>query len=201
MGAVDTILTAARYKIADTLKKNYKDDELLSFANEGNRMLRRSIAILAPDLIITKETKDTVANQDFVSTAKTILHIPDGYVRINKERLLLVRPDDIGDLSETGLPRCFWQEGFNKIALWPVPDGAYSADIRYVETASVLAAGGSTPWPDEYDDIIQEYIVIRAGTRDEATMDVEQVFLKWFIDQVTPLVCLSTPAGGAKSKW
>jgi hypothetical protein len=201
MGAVNGIISAARYKIVDTLSKNFTDTELLVYVNEGNRLLRKTVALLNPNLVITKETKNTTASQDYVTTAKTILHLPDGCVRIDGDPIYLINPEDIHDLSETGQPKYYWQEGFTTVTLWPVPDKVYSVSIRYVESATALIAGGNTIWPAEYDDIIQEYMVIRAGTRDGAITDVEQQFLKWFIDQITPFVCLATPAGGAESYW
>jgi len=201
MGAVNDILTGARYKIVDTLGKNYKDAELLSYANEGNRLLRKSVALINPDLILTKETKNTVAGTDTVTTSGTILLAPDGYVYVDKKRLSMAKASDFDDLTVRGCPQYFWQEGFNGIRLLPVPDQTYSCDIRYVAQGAALVAGGNTPWPVEYDDLIQEYIVVRAGTRDEAAMDVEQQFLRWFTDQLSTMIILSTPAGAAKSMW
>lgn len=201
MGAVSGILTAARYKIVDTLGKNFKDPELLSYCNEGNRMMRRAVAMLNPNLIITKETKNTVAGTETITLSGTILLVPNGYVNVNKRVMSQVLPSDFNDLTTRGAPCGYWQEGFNTIRLVPIPDGIYACEVRYVAQSTALAADGSTSWPNDFDDIIQEYIVVRAGTRDEAIMDVEQKYLQWFIEQVTPLIVLSTPAGGAKSYW
>jgi hypothetical protein len=201
MGAVNGIINSARFKIVDTQGKNFKDPELLSYANEANRMMRRAVAMLNPDLIITKETKNTVAGADTIQLDGTVLFIPEGYVNVNKKRMSQVNPGDIDDQTTQGMPLGYWQEGFNVLRLAPIPDGIYPCIIRYVAQSTPLSLEGNTSWPNDFDDIIQEYIVIRAGTRDEAIMDVEQQFMKWFIDQVTPLVVLSTPAGGAKSYW
>jgi hypothetical protein len=59
----------------------------------------------------------------------------------------------------------------------PAPDDVYAYRLAYVAQPTALT-DGSTTWPDDFDDLMEEFVTMRLGVIDEGDPSAEAQFLQ-----------------------
>ncbi|EGO63495.1 hypothetical protein [Acetonema longum] len=181
---VSELVERVRYRIVDTQNIGYKTPELLDYINEGHKFLRRTVSKHAPLMLSTAETGFTepgVATSNLSLKAVKILEL-----RINGKKITKVDLDSVQDLTSTGVPSKYFLPNF--IHWVPIPDGRYPFIAVYIPEAQRLLEKFDSGWPSDYEDFIVEYATIRAGMRNEFSVNVEEQFMAIFGEQIKDLL-------------
>ena len=186
--AVSTLLTNARYGLVDPNSSNFADAELIYYLNQGKNVVWNMLATYAPNLIEEDPVTGTITSESYEVTLETVpLRLID--VRLDGEAVPRLDLNVIYDWDDTGKPRGYYMRGFTKVLFYPQPSNdSYAYSIRMVKQPVAMASDGYSPLPQMFDDLLVEYVTIRAGIRDEAVMNDEASLFQSWKEQLMTLI-------------
>jgi hypothetical protein len=186
MSLINQIINDLRYKLVDKNVINYTPEELLVYFNEGNRLLRRLVITHNPMLLAEFLEGIVEINTPTLILPNKAVKLIDA--RIGEVRLTTTTLANVGNLKQIGKPKTYLLQNLKTIRWIPIPDAAYQYSIIYVPETISLKLEDDSGWPSELEDYIAEYIVIRAGLRDEFDMSAETQFISLFRDEIIKLI-------------
>lgn len=188
MMSYDDLIHRVRYNTHDEQVTGYTDETLMGFINDGVRFIRRIAMKVAPDVISDIDlTGELEPGECRIQLDDDIVISHVSELRVNGRRLEQVNRRDIIDTSHLGEPIGYYMTGFKTINLYPVPNEAatYSilavSDFRFVP---VTSSKEPTPFPNELDDFLVEYCVIRASVTNEFDMSQEMSIMSSILSQL-----------------
>ena len=176
--SVATLTSNIRVALADSEGHRFSDANILAFLNKAYRKVYSVFAHDRPELIKAVEDGTTVAGTgEYALSAGYIQRVLSLHVDNVPLRDVGQKPEGGYASTDTGFPQGFYLSGWDEVTLVPKPDGAYPYRLAYVARPSALSSGSSTPWPDDFDDLMEEYAVMRLGVIDEGDPSAEAQFL------------------------
>ena len=184
MLAVEELIKRVRILVHDEQETGYDDIAILNCLNAGSRFLRRMILQLKPELLsnVTKgnlNTNENIIELDFIP-----VKIVD--IRINGKRIIYKSRADILNMDKHGFPYAYFITGLKTINLYPMPDINY--EILAVEDIKEMTLSdddnGKSPFPNEFDDMLIEYALIRLSMGNEFDMSQEMSVMSQIVVQL-----------------
>ena len=207
-----TLITRARYELKDTASENYSDAEFIVYLNMAVRAITHRIAEMWPDYWLrTGETYTATTN---IVAATTHYDLPtDFFVEIQ------VRCTD-GDGKTDILRRISWERAQDSDAdgyvlknddIYLYPAARYAASVAsglvidYVAIpADITVASGSVPLSTRFEDLIVEYVVLKAKARQEENPDAFGAFFRRMersLDAMMVTINRSDADAGLRIPW
>ena len=184
---VTEIINRIRINISDNDQEiGFTDDNLLGWLNSASRFVRREIARIKPTLIASKATGTLSAGLETITLPYAPMKIID--VRVDNKKLDTTTIDAIDDMTDTGRPEAYYLLGLTGLQLHPIADGAYAYSALYVPEYEPLTLVSTLPLPSDYDDVLTEYVSIRAQYRNEFDMSQEMQLMATLVDQIQTMV-------------
>jgi hypothetical protein len=201
MMSVKDMITRIRAQTHDHQMTGFQDWEIIMYINDGLRFLRRIIMDLYPSMLIDIDMEGELGDgENAIYTYQPISSLID--VRIDGEHIDIINPRDIGKLNKTGKPKYYYLSGTNCIKVWPVCDKPYSYSIMAIGDFEPMDINSETPVPNEFDDFVQEYAIIRMSVTNEFDISQENSIMSNIIQQVTSrLQSFTEPGVRVKSYW
>ena len=186
MLAVEELIKRVRILVHDEQETGYDDIAILNCLNAGSRFLRRMILQLKPELLsnVTKgnlNTNENIIELDFIP-----VKIVD--IRINGKRIIYKSRADILNMDKYGFPYAYFITGLKTINLYPIPDKPINYEILAVEDIKEMTLSdddnGKSPFPNEFDDMLIEYALIRLSMGNEFDMSQEMSVMSQIVVQL-----------------
>lgn len=184
--SVSTALNRIRYKIVDPDSANFSDAELLIYLNEANRTIRNLIAFHAPDFLLTTDEGSVDPENDTIMLSNVAVKIND--VTIDGRSIPMISKARIRDVNAEGKPEGYFMQDFNQLRLYPKPTGTHSYTVTFVSNCEALEMVDDLPYPEMFDDLLGEYVVMRCIARDEGTPTIEAELFSSWRNQITSLL-------------
>lgn len=186
MLAVEELIKRVRILVHDEQETGYDDIAILNCLNAGSRFLRRMILQLKPELLsnVTKgnlNTNENIIELDFIP-----VKIVD--IRINGKRIIYKSRADILNMDKHSFPYAYFITGLKTINLYPMPDKPINYEILAVEDIKEMTLSdddnGKSPFPNEFDDMLIEYALIRLSMGNEFDMSQEMSVMSQIVAQL-----------------
>mgnify|MGYP000673099960 FL=1 len=186
MLAVEELIKLVRILVHDEQETGYDDIAILNCLNAGSRFLRRMILQLKPELLsnVTKgnlNTNENIIELDFIP-----VKIVD--IRINGKRIIYKSRADILNMDKHGFPYAYFITGLKTINLYPMPDKPINYEILAVEDIKEMTLSDDdnekSPFPNEFDDMLIEYALIRLSMGNEFDMSQEMSVMSQIVAQL-----------------
>lgn len=188
MLAVKTIIERVRSLSHDVQETGYTDNEIVSCINAGIRFINRIIKDSRPELLMAfPATGILPAGECSISINKQMAAIID--VRANGHSLNATTPFCIKNLRKTAPePTEYYLVGFSAVALYPTPTKDTEYAVFYVEDTREIGIDEKSPLPNDYDDCLIEYALIRLSMGNEFDMSQEMSVMQTITAQVERLI-------------
>lgn len=183
MLSVKNLINKIRETTYDTETKTNSDENILKCINGGILFLRRVIKEFKPLLIADSPITGTLK----IGQSKVDLdNIPTKFlcVRINGKIISSIHLVDIYDINRTGEPCKYYQTGLKTINFYPIPDREFDYQIVVISDFKELTLEDSSPFPNEFDDFLVEYSIIRLSVGNEFNMSDEAQIMSEIIEQI-----------------
>jgi hypothetical protein len=183
MLAVTDILTRVRALTHDERKTGYLDTDILYAINGGIRFIRRLIKDYKPLLLADPPYTGTLkAGDSFVKLDAIVTKVID--IRVKGQTIPVTDLSNISDMTKTGTPYAYYMTGFDTIHFYPVPDSEVSYSIVVIGDLKEVDLEGTSPFPNDFDDFLVEYAVIRLSVGNEFDVSQEQQIMSSIIQQI-----------------
>ena len=188
MIAIETIINRVRSLAHDVAETGYSDDEILFNINAGIRFINRIIKDIKPELLMDfPATGQLNAGENTICINKPMLAVIA--VRANGRALKVTSPLKITNMNDTAEnPTAYYLCGFDKLALYPIPTKPTDYAVFYVPDTEEVTIKGKSPFPNDFDDALIEYVIIRMSIGNEFDMSQEFTVMQTVTDQVQSLI-------------
>lgn len=194
MLSVKDMILRVRAATHDQQETGYSDMDLLMYINDGLRFARRTIMDIYPMLLVDTELEgEFMEGENEILSDRPISAIVD--VRIDGERIGAINPRSIRDLRERGKPQQYYICGFSSIRVWPVPVHMHSYHVLAVGDMKPLKWDEDSPLPNEFEDFIYEYVIVRASLTNEFDMSQENNIMASVVQQISTAIRSFMPPG------
>lgn len=169
---ITTIIERARALTHDKEETGYSDTDMLDVINSAIRFIRRTIKQYKPTMLIEEPLEGSIdagintINLDIVPTK-----IID--VRVDGRKLSAIDIALIEDMNSIGMPTSYYQVGICNIGIYPIPNQKMNYRLLIVGDNKEVTLEDASPLPNDFDDFIIEYIVIRLSLGNEFNMSQE----------------------------
>jgi hypothetical protein len=180
MAAISTLITELRVDIEDGDSTRWTDAKLLSLFKKAIRRANRIVQ--RHDLNFGKKsaTLTTTADQAYIDISSTVSDF-DVFLGLYHDSLdyevEVQNEHDFALLDDEGsITYCRLDQANSKIYLKGTPaDSTTTLTLWYFPTVdpSAYTTASDTPWGGRLDDVLMEYVRIRALNIDEMTIDVD----------------------------
>lgn len=183
MLSIETIIKRIREAVHDEREIGYEDETILTCINGGIRFLRRTIKDYRPSMLVESPIIGTLqAGENYIDLDVIPTKFID--VRINNERINSINMVLIEDLDRKGTPVGYYQTGLSTIHFYPTPNREVSYRILVVGDFKEVGLEDSSPYPNDFDDFLIEYAVIRLGLGNEFNMAQETELMSTIHEQI-----------------
>lgn len=186
MLAVEELIKRVRILVHDEQETGYDDIVILNCLNTGSRFLRRMILQLKPELLSNVTKGNLNANENIIELDFIPVKIVD--IRINGKRIIYKSRADILNMDKHGFPYAYFITGLKTINLYPIPDKPINYEILAVEDIKEMTLSdddnGKSPFPNEFDDMLIEYALIRLSMGNEFDMSQEMSVMSQIVAQL-----------------
>lgn len=195
------IIERVRWNVNDQQETGFSDEMLLGFINDGIRLLRRTIMDTNPDLL-----QDYDYSGALPAGASRVTLTDASSVTVRLSRIIEVRvggkeiPREdrrrIRNLSRTGWPICYYAIGNSTLGVYPVPDENTDIEVVGIKDQELLTSmDDESPFPNELDDFLVEYVGIRAKFTDEFDQSQESQLFAQITQQIEAYALNMLPSG------
>ena len=183
MLAITDIIKRVRSASHDKMETGYKDADILYVINGGIRFIRRLIKDYKPLMIASDPVSGVLeAGKNFVVINDTITKMVD--FRVNGSHVTVTDLSNISDMTKTGTPVAYYMMGVNKIFFYPTPDADINYSIIYVGDLKEVTINDNSPFPNDFDDFLVEYAVIRLSVGNEFDVTQETTIMSSILEQI-----------------
>lgn len=187
MIALSTMLEKLRRTLKDEDKNSFTDAELIDYIENGIAFLRRAIININPEYIAVPVAEGTIeAGTNEIELPGGVNYVFD--VRINGRKIKRENISSIEDTSLKGEIRRYCFLNGNRLLFFPVPEKDVEYSVIGIPDNPRLSDEAVTPFNSDMDNLIFEYVVIRAGIGDHFQMSQEMEIMSLIMDQVTKLI-------------
>ena len=183
MLAIKEIIARVRSSTHDKAETGYEDTDILYAINGGIRFIRRLIKDYKPLMIASDPLVGTLpAGQNSVTVADVITKVID--FRVNGEHVVVTDLSNISDMTKTGTPYSYYMVGVNKLCFYPTPDADVLYSVIYVGDLKEVTLADKSPFPNDFDDFLIEYAVIRLSVGNEFDVQQEAQIMSSILEQI-----------------
>jgi hypothetical protein len=184
MSTVAQIITSARYDIRDEDATQYSDDMLLDFINRGVSVLCSGLASLSSDWV--NSTSNISLSPAISVKALPTYFISDISCRIGTHYLSKKSVSEIRDMlvtSTAGEPQYYAIKG-TELIFDRVTDTSYTLILEYNAKNATLTLASVMPFNDEFNDVLRQFIILCAKSRNEFIVVSDAAMQDFFYDNV-----------------
>ena len=179
MALISTLITELRTDLSDDDSTRFTDTQLLNLFKKAIRRANRIVQRNGVQFAKKKTALATVGSQDYVdiSTVTDFDVFYGLYVDSTHEKIPMRTEDEWEQIySASALENGYLDQLNSKIYFNGTPDSALALTLWYYPTVdpSAYTTASSTPWGGRLDDIIMEYVGIRAKNIDEMNAQFDQ---------------------------
>ena len=183
MLTVSDIISRVRELSHDSLQTGYDDQTILNCINGGIRFIRRVIKDYQPTILAEPPVTGTLAAAaNTVTISFPITKMID--IRVAGERIGITDVASISDLAAVGVPYTYYTTGFSTIHFYPTPTSPVSYSIVAVGDFTEVSLTGASPFPNDFDDFLIEYAIIRLAAGNEFDMSQEVALMSNIMQQI-----------------
>jgi len=176
--SVATLTSNIRVALADEDSHRFSDANILMFLNKAYRKVYGVFAKYRPELIKTVKSGNTVVGTaEYAITSGSLQRVLSLHVDEVPLKDIGQKPAGEYESTDYGFPRGFYVSAWDKVSLVPAPSDVWAYRLAYVAQPTALTTG-STTWPDDFDDLMEEFTVMRLGVIDEGDPSAEAQFLQ-----------------------
>lgn len=187
MLAIKELINRIRILAHDEVETGYDDSTILFNINAGIRFINRIIKATKPELLMSFPATGTLnAGESVICLNDKILSILA--VKANGRSLKTTSPISVDLTKTTEDPESYYLCGFECIALYPTPTKDVDYSVFYVKDTPEVEADGVSPLPNDFDDALIEYSVIRLSMGNEFDMSQEFSVMQTVVDQVMGII-------------
>lgn len=186
---ISKIIEKARIILKDNdgFQNSYKDAELLQYANSAIRFLRMTIRQINPAYLIDYHaTFNVTAGVNTYELNLQIACITN--VFLDNKRLEEINPFDIENNNEENTPLYFYVTNNKTITLCPTPEKNHVMQVDGISDITEVGMSDYSPFLNEMDDFIVEYIVTRADMGDRFNIAQEQSIMQYIINKIAEAI-------------
>ena len=168
MTTINTVITNARYDLRDISISQFEDAELRVYANRALRQLDNVLSSHASDWTLNEGSLTLSTSDNYVAGPTSCIFINS--VWITTTQLTKRSPQQIYDKQKyitSSQQPMYWAHSSGNILFECVPNSAYAAKVYYHKRSAELIDGSSMPYSDEFNDPLQEMIILLAHKRNE----------------------------------
>lgn len=193
---VREIIERIRNSTHDWQEVSYTDEVLLGYINDGYRLMRRTIADIAPltlaETIVGKiEADEEGIIPDTVTFEDKIAAFID--VTVDGHKLKQVNWADVQDLPDGGRTQYFYAVGFNEVSFYP-PPGECSYRFMVIKDTTLLTKDDESPLPEDLNDFLFEYASARASISNEFDISQEMTLIGNIVSQIEAYLHRRSPS-------
>lgn len=183
MLAIKDIISRIRGMTHDKNETGYTDEDILTCLNGGVRFIRRLIKDYKPLILANPPVTGTLASSvNSVKLDFTVTKMLD--IRINGKVIGVTDLSNIVDMGRTGTPYAYYMTGFDMICFYPTPDVDVSYSIIAVGDLEEVAIEDKSPFPNDFDDFLVEYAIIRISVGNEFDVSQETTIMSSILQQI-----------------
>lgn len=178
MAAISALITEIRTDISDDALTRFTDTQILNVIKKAIRRANRIVQRNGIQFAKKKASLSTVANQDYIDISTvTDMDVWIGLYRddLHKEIPKKTERDWELIISASALANCLFDQANSRIYLNGTPTAIQTLTLWYYPSVdpSAYTTATTMPWNGRLDDIVAEYVGIRAKNIDEmdATFD------------------------------
>ena len=184
---VKSLIARLRRTLKDEDENSFTDAELLDYISDAITFVRRLIVTTNPEFIsipIAKGTLEKGENEVILpSSVELIVDMRIDGVKIRRDNINAVK-----NTEESGKISRYCLLNRRKVLFFPVPEEPSKYDIVGIKQFYDLSLNDTTPYGNDIDPLIFEYVVIRAGMGDMFQMSQELSVMANVVEQVNTLV-------------
>lgn len=200
--SVATLTSNIRLALADSESHRFSDSNILAFLNKAYRKVYGVFAKNRPELIKTVKSGNTVVGTaEYAITSGSIQRVLSLHVDEVPLNDIGQKPAGVYESTQYGRPRGFYVSAWDKVSVIPAPSDVWAYRLAYVAQPAALASDGVTTWPDTFDDLMEEFTVMRLGVIDEGDPSAEAQFLQDLERRVLDLLSDLGPTSGLVASY
>ena len=194
MALISALITEIRTDLSDDDSTRFSDTQLLNLFKKGIRRANRICQRNAVQFAKKKITINTIASQAYIDISSvgpvdvSDLDVWNGLFRDGTHKEIPTRTEKEWETiySATDLSNCLFDQVNSKVYFNGTPDDAEALTLWYYPTIdpSAYTTASSTPWSGRIDDIIMEYVGIRAKNIDEMNAQFDQALMTDMENQI-----------------
>lgn len=186
MISVETLLDKLRRTLKDEDKNSFADDELIDYIEAGISFIRRIIIAENPEYIVSGIAKGIIEPDVNKLELPAACYVYD--VRVDGKRIPRENLSSIKDITETGDIRRYVLLNGREILFFPIPQKEQQFMVSGVYDQPRLSLTSNTPYNSDLDNLILEYVILRAGIGDQFQMSQEMQLMQVIASQVERLI-------------
>lgn len=190
MAVISTLITELRTDLNDDASTRFTNAQLLNFFKKAIRRANRICQRNGIQFAKTKVALSTVANQNYIDISSTVSDF-DVWIGLFQDST----HDEIPKKSETewetiytatAMANCLLDQQNSRIYFNGTPTSVLALTLWYYPTVdpSAYTTASSTPWSGRIDDIIMEYVGIRAKNIDEMNVENDKALMTDMENQI-----------------
>ena len=198
---IKTAIKRIRGAIHDYQHINYSDAEILLVINAGLRFIRRTIADIQPEILMSEEKGILQGGEDTIQLEKlplSIIEVTAG----NSEKQYKLYETNLQHLKNKKFhsehAKYFYRVGLKTLKLFPAPKNETAYTVRKIDDFEELTLEDETPLLNDFDDFLIEYATMRLSIDNEYDATQEQQILSAIQSQIAQV--LSPPPTGIVTK-
>lgn len=186
MISVETLLDKLRRTLKDEDKNSYSDEELIDYIEAGISFIRRIIISENPEYIATGVARGTIPAGTNELELPTACYVYD--VRIDGKKIPRENLSSIKDITQEGDIKKYVLLNGREILFFPIPQKDQEFKVMGVFDQPRLSPTSNTPFNSDIDNLIFEYVILRAGMGDQFQMAQETQLMQVIATQVEHLL-------------
>lgn len=186
MISVETLLDKLRRTLKDEDKNSFSDEELIDYIEAGISFIRRIIISENPEYIATHIMGGTVVAGENIIELPTSCYVYD--LRVDGKKIPRENLSSINDIKATGDIKKYVLLNGREILFFPIPQKDQEFLIMGIYDQPRLSPTSNTPFNSDIDNLIFEYVILRAGMGDQFQMSQETQLMQVVAQQVEHLL-------------
>jgi hypothetical protein len=189
MALISALITELRTDLSDDGSTRFTDTQLLNLFKKAIRRSNRVVQRNGIQFAKKKATLTTVANQDYLTLSDiTDFDVPIGLWRSDTYSKIPFRTEAEWEqiISASAVSHALLDYQNDKILFKSTPSSALTLYFYYYPTVdpSAYTTASSSPWSGRLDDMIMEYVGLRAKNIDEMSLEFDQQLLQDMENQI-----------------
>ena len=206
MALISSLITELRTELTDDLSTRWTDTQLLNVFKKAIRRANRIVQRNGVQFAKSKAVLSTVAGQNYITLSTiTDFDVAIGLYRSDTHAKIAFKTELEWEsiITAAALANALLDYENDKILFNGTPSGVTTLNFWYYPTIdpSAYTTATTTPWAGRLDDIIMEYVGIRAKNIDEMDTTFEKSLLSDMENQILQAYAPNAPTVSEGSGW